>query len=219
MSTKIQNLFDIKKTQIELVRDRGYVISPVEEGLLTATLEQFQAYLQTLKQANPNSTDRVRLSRSYIAGNKILAVFFISTTEQDQKQIPSGVITDIVNLAIEKRFAELLLIIDKPLSTRGNEVLQTLTTTTSQIFFDSDLVYNPTKSVDVPRHEPLTREQAALKLQEWRVDISKLLIFESSDPIVKYYGWPPGTIVRVHRNDNSVNTLSAESINYRVVIK
>jgi DNA-directed RNA polymerase subunit H (RpoH/RPB5) len=221
MATKIQNLFDIKKTQIELVRDRGYVITPEEEGLLTATFEQFQSYMQTLKQTIPNSTDRARLSRSYAnpSNTKNMAVFFISKTDQSQKQIPSEVITVIVNRAIESRLTELLLIADIVLSTRGNELLQNLTMTKWQIFFDHDLVYNPTKSVDVPHHEPLTPEQAAIKLREWRADISRLLIFESSDPIVKYYGWSPGTIIRVYRDDNNVNTLAAKSINYRVVIK
>ena len=221
MASKIRNLFDIKKTQIQLVRDRGYVISPEEEALLTATSDQFSAYMQTLRQAYPNFTDRTRLSRSYInaAGTKSMAVFFIARTEQTQKQIPSEIMRSIVNTVIESRSTELLLVVDVPLSTHGNELLQTLTLTKWQVFFDSDLVYNPTESVDVPRHELLTPEQAAAKLQEWKVDISKLLISESSESIVKYYGWPPGSIIRIHRNDSSVNSLGSESLNYRVVIK
>lgn len=221
MTTKIQNLFDIKKTQIQLVRDRGYVISQAEEALLTATLDQFGAHLQVLRQANPNFSDRTRLSQEYInaAGTKKLAVFFITRTEQTQKQIPSEIMTGIINKANELRLTELLLVTDLPLSTRANEILHTLTLTRWQVFFDSDLVYNPSESVDVPRHELLTPEQAAAKLQEWKIDISKMLINDSSEAIVKYYGWPPGSIIRVHRNDNSVNSLASESINYRVVIK
>ena len=220
MSNKIQNLFDIKRTQIELVRDRGYIIPDREQEILNGTLENFNDYLQELRRSYPNFTDRARLLQSYVnALGKRMVVFFVTKTEPTQKQIPSELITGIVSQTIEYRFDELIIIIDAQLSPRGNEILNTLTGTKWQVFFDSDLTYNPTLSVDVPRHELLSAEAVSAKLVEWKVDISKLLIYESSDPIVKYYGWPAGSVVRVIRKDNSVNTLAAETINYRVINK
>lgn len=220
MSNKIQNLFDIKRTQIELVRDRGYIVPDGEQELLNGTLENFTNYLQELRRLYPNFTDRVRLRQSYVnAAGKQMAVFFVARTEPTQKQIPAELITTIVSQTIAYRFDELIIIIDALLSPKGNETLETLTGTKWQVFFDSDLTYNPTLSVDVPHHELLSAETVSAKLAEWKIDISKLLIYESSDPIVKYYGWSTGSVVRVIRKDNSVNTLSAESINYRVVNK
>ena len=189
MSNKIQNLFDIKRTQIELVRDRGYIIPDREQEILNGTLENFNDYLQELRRSYPNFTDRARLLQSYVnALGKRMVVFFVTKTEPTQKQIPSELITGIVSQTIEYRFDELIIIIDAQLSPRGNEILNTLTGTKWQVFFDSDLTYNPTLSVDVPRHELLSAEAVSAKLVEWKVDISKLLIYESSDPIVKYYG-------------------------------
>lgn len=43
MAAKYQKMLDIKRTQLELVRDRGYDITR-ESNLLTGTLEQFYKY-------------------------------------------------------------------------------------------------------------------------------------------------------------------------------
>ena len=220
MANKIQNLFDIKRTQIELVRDRGYIIPPVEQQILNGTLEEFDTYLQVLRAEYPNFTDRIRLRQFYVNPvGKTMAVFLIERTSANQKQIPSELIAGVVSQAIQYLFSEMLIIINRQLSPPGNVILKTLTSTRWQVFFDSDLTYNPTLSVDVPQHELLSAEVLNAKLTEWKIDISKLLIYESTDPIVKYYGWLPGNVVRVIRKDNSVNTLSGESINYRVINK
>jgi len=219
----VQKLFDIKKTQIEMVRDRGYDIHPVEAALLHATLQQFASHLEFLAADSPGQSRRSLLSSFYRGKNadgteKRLLAFFGGKTDPSQTQIPKDVTNYFASLCKEKKFHEAIFIVGFELSTESKDILAKLTTTSWQVFHDSDLTYNPTSSIDTPRHELLSPEVARAKLIEMKVELSKLLILRSDDPIVKYYGWHVGSLIMIHRNDKSVSILAPKSINYRVVV-
>ena len=218
----MQRLFDIKKTQLQMVRDRGYDISPEEEVILTIDVYNFANYITGLAVANPRATARSLLSRSYMAtlpdGSTRSMLVYYGGKSDPQKQVSAEVVRDFIGLVQRYRINEAILIVDAALSSTGEKELSALTLTKWQVFFDSDLTYNPTRHVDTPRHELLSPEDAQTKLRELRVDLSKLLILKVSDPVVKYYGWTAGNLIRVHRDDQAVSILSPKSINYRVIV-
>lgn len=219
----MQRLFDIKKTQLELVRDRGYEISPEEANIFNMTLEQFVLYLNDLTVTGKRSV-RSSLSRTYEGkdnnGNivKSMLVYYGGKTNPTQKQVSADIVRDFINLSQQYNITEAILIVDAPLSSTGNTALADLKSTKWQIFYDSELVYNPTTHIDTPYHELLSPEEAKLKLVELKVDISKLLILRADDAIVRYYGWSAGGIVRIHRDDQYISILAPKSINYRVIV-
>lgn len=219
----MQRLFDIKKTQLEMVRDRGYTIFPAEEPILGMSISDFINYMGLLAKATPNVPLRSLLSRTYEAvlpdgTKKTILVYYGGKTNMQQKQVSADVAREFISLIQKYGISEAVLIVDAPLSSTGENELARLKLTKWQIFFDQDLTYNPVRHVDTPRHELLSPEAAELKLRELRVDRSKLLIIKIDDPVIRYYGWTSGGIVRVHRNDESVSILSPKSINYRVIV-
>ena len=218
----MQRLFDIKKTQLEMVRDRGYDITN-EEAILTMTLEQFIGYISGLA-TQMNTPIRGALSRMYISRqkyddvNRNMLVYYGGKTNPQQKQVSADVVRQFIALIQSYRVFEAVIIVDAPLSSTGNDELSALKLVRWQVFFDSDLTYNPINHVDTPWHELLPEAVAIAKLREMKVDVSKLLIIKTDDPVVRYYGWPPGGIICTHRDDSAVSVLAPKSINYRVII-
>ncbi len=58
-------LFAVKKTQLELVTDRGYIIPPTEMSYSNMTLQDFEAFVAALQSKKKN----IRDSLSYIYDN------------------------------------------------------------------------------------------------------------------------------------------------------
>lgn len=219
----MQRLFDIKKTQIEMTIDRGYIVSPEEEAILTMNLNQFINYVAQLMTTNPQASMRSTLSRFYegqteTGERKSMLAYYGGKTTAQQKQVSADVARQFINNIKKYGITEGVLIIDAPLSSTGQTELNILPPGKRQVFFDSELTYNPTKHVDTPRHELLSPTAANAKLRQLGVNRSGLLIIKSSDPIVRYYGWLAGGIVKIHRVDDVISVLAPESINYRVII-
>jgi DNA-directed RNA polymerase subunit H (RpoH/RPB5) len=219
----MQRLFDIKKTQLQMVRDRGYEISQDELSILNTNLEGFTIYINHLAASNPRSSVRSLLSRSYVSklpngSTKSMLVYYGGKSNPQQKQVSADVVREFIGLIQRYAISEAILIIDAPLSSTGDNELNALTLTKWQVFFDSELTYNTTLHVDTPRHELLSPEETKLKLQELRADLSRLLILKATDPVVRYYGWLPGSLVRIYRDDQTIGILCPKSINYRVIV-
>lgn len=213
----MQRLLNIKQTQLQLVADRGYDISH-ERSILDMTTGAFQHYLET--NTDVAGRGRAGLSRIYYTPDQSrrMLVYYGSRTSPDQKQIPSDVIKEFVMLIQRYGINEAILIVDVQISTTGNGILNDLTLTQWQVFHDDQLTYNPTHHIMTPRHELIPREEESQLLRDMRADKSQLTIIQSTDPIVKYYGWQVGGIVRIYRDDISISILANKTINYRVIV-
>lgn len=222
----MQRLFDIKRTQLEMVRDRGYDITP-EEVILTMTLEQYVHYVNEQLPQNGGSV-RAALSRSYLSiqtydGIKRAMLVYYGSSQKKKnepgKKVSIDVARQFINLIQRYAIYDAILIADGPLGSKAATELNKITRQKWQVFDESDLTYNPTKHVDTPYHELLSPKEAQAKLREMRTDVSKLLLIKTTDPIVRYYGWPRGGLVRIHRDDSAVSILAPKSINYRIIVE
>lgn len=74
-----------------------------------------------------------------------------------------------------------------------------------QIFKDEDLQTNVTKHVMVPKYE----------LVENYNDVKKMQILKKYDPVVMYYNWPRGSIIKSTRED--ITMLSGDAIEFNIV--
>jgi len=218
----INRLHSIKITQLQMVRDRGYDIGP-EAAILEMSVRDFSNYIVSLT-SQSNQSIRGALSRSYLSINEIngakrsMLVYYGGKTDPQQKQIPAATVREFIRLIQHYGIGEAILIVDSQISSIGTDELRDLKLVKVQVFNDSELTYNATEHIDTPLHVLLTPEEATAKLIEMKIDISKALIIRSEDPIVRYYGWPVGGLVRVHRKDRYVSILSENSINYRVIV-
>lgn len=219
MSGKIQRMFDIKRTQLELVRDRGYDITR-ESTFLNCNVEEFYIYFkrQSEQQKVPIWT---LLSADYYTTDdnpKRMVAFYATKIKPDGKKIPISVIKLFVDQITRFSCHEAILIIDQPLSSSSAKTLQAVTDVKWQVFYDTDLTYSPIKHVDVPVHRLLSPEEAEAKLREMKTQATHVPYIKVTDPVIRYYNWPIGGLVKIERDDFSVSILSPKSINYRLII-
>lgn len=224
-----QNLFDVKKTQIQLARDRGYEISEDEENVLNSDEYSYNTYLRALISFKKVTSIRAALTTHYVnpSKNRNFLVYYV--TKGSGSQISSDVIREFVNIITNKvapytniNFDEALIITDAKLSTTSANHLMELENKTDfkfQIFFEEDLTYNPTRRIETPRHERLSQEEKEEVLKNLKCTASMLPIIREEDKVVKYYGWSRGDLIRIHRNDISLSVLNPKSINYRIVVR
>ena len=199
-------LFAVKKTQLELVTDRGYIIPPTEMSYSHMTLQDFEAFVAALQSKKKN----IRDSLSYIYDNadmtERLLVYYAS--KENKNRVSTETIGNFIALVEGEQNksgkpTSSILIIDASLSPQANDALVN-SQIKVQIYDESDLTYNVTHHVDVPKHVLLSDEEMAEKLKELRLPASKVGIILSTDPVVRYYGWPPGGMVKIHRSDGTL---------------
>jgi DNA-directed RNA polymerases I, II, and III subunit RPABC1 len=216
----MQRLFDVKKTQLQMTNDRGYAIPPQEAAIMTMDLRGFQTYLGTTK--IPGKRERQLLSGVYSKigadGRETRLVVSFAAKDESTTMVSTAIVSAFANSVKQQENAgvavESIFIVDSKLTNEASKLI----IFKCQVFLESDLTYNPTKHVDTPKHELLTPEEKAKVLSDLRVDITKLLLIRADDPIVLYYGWSVGDVIRIRRNDRQVSVLAPESINYRVVV-
>ena len=239
----ISRLSSVKTTQLQLVRDRGYDISE-EINLLNATQEDFIQLISNPKNIrsslnhiyeHPTETfsiiqhDKEGKIEFDKEGNKKtktikknILVFYLGTTKEQINK--NDIVEYLAQLKLARLkslgFFESLLILNVPLSKIANDELQEKLLNKNvrvQVFLESELTYNPTLSNETPRHVALTESEKKFKLR-LKIGYGGLQIINKNDPIAKYYGWTPGTIVKIYRDDSDLHTINDESLNYRIVM-
>ena len=81
-----------------------------------------------------------------------------------------------------------------------------------ETFLSKELVNNITKHDLVPRHVWLTNDYKEKFIKDFKIKEKNLPRILKSDPIVRYYGCNVGTLIKIYRYDDSIN-----SITYRIV--
>lgn len=219
----MQRLLDIKTTQLEMVQDRGYNLSPKEAEILGMDVDRFTKYIEGISDPRSKKIWSV-LSNIYTApnpdGSQKIIVIFYAGRDDNKKQIAGDTIKTFIDVVRTQNAHEAVLIADAILATEGSKQLRTiLPPEKRQIFYDQELTYNPIRHVDTPKHELLPDPEAIQVLEELKVDKQNLLIIKADDIVVRYYGWKPCGIVKVLRYDYSISILTPHSINYRVIIE
>lgn len=217
----MQRLQDIYNTVIQMVSDRGYDVTE-RSNLVNAGYDVFSDAVENfMNEDNKNKNPYKFLSHRYLSADgekRVMLVYYGGSTSKSTKKISVDTATFFVNECNKTKAYEAIFIVNMDLSPHANNKLTDVINTRIQVFHESDLTFNPTLHVDVPKHELLSPEEARAVLESMKVDPSKLLLIRQSDPIVRYYGWAPGGIVRIYRDDSSISILSQKSINYRKIV-
>lgn len=83
-----------------------------------------------------------------------------------------------------------------------------------EIFRDTELAFNVTKHVLVPKHERISEQEKNELLKQLRVRGNNLPFIKIDDPVSKYMGLKKGDVVRIHRNSQ----ISENSTYYRICV-
>ena len=203
---EISRMFRVRRTVLEMLRDRGYYISETEEDL-GLTLPQFRAtwgqhlsrdQLTTLKQHSTQLEDRIYVFYPN-DGGKALGVKSI-------KQYAEQMEGDNIHKAI--------LILRKGLTSYGQRAVKQLQRYRIEYFLENELLVNITHHELVPRHEVLDEKDKKELLNRYKLKEAQLPRIMKTDPIARYYGLELRQVFKITRPSET----AGRYVTYRICV-
>lgn len=207
----LSRILKTKKTQIEMVSDRGFTIPSEEKLIYEMTLTEF---IEKNKDKGIRSLNRL-LSKTYHEGDRKLFVNFMNSFS---KTLGVSDIRGYLKYCELEKIKEGIIISNVPLSSSATNSLKEVYTVNTQVFLQESLLYNPTKHIFVPKHSALSKEEGAELLAKLRTKRENLPILKKMDPIARYYDFKSGQIIKIERKNFVFDTIVEDSIFYRIVL-
>lgn len=239
------SLFKVLRTQIQMVSDRGYILDDNDKAWLQydPTIEEhvtvFINYYRSLI-ADNKTPFRQALNKVYIKGKEgnphpppgdELLVYYASP-EAGHHTIGIGPVKTIIADTLKiKQLGWLIIISESEFTPEAIKELAKIKTFPIQHFLDVSLMYNATHHYLVPKHIPLSEEEIVAFERKTGIRRRQLPILRYGDlqsraiekkkkvldPIVSYYGFRPGQVIRVERQNFITETLVYQTIAHRIV--
>lgn len=217
----------VKKTQVEMVRDRGFEIPENELFFLEdPTLENFKAYLEEKDSSSERGDSQSNLlgdllSETYVSGSRVLGVYYLIPQSSGNSVSPTLVfVTAVLNLARSAKMTEVMLISVKKLSSKSKKLLDNKFHTFDilQAFTYDELCYNVTKYYMTPPHTLLRGEDLERNFPGNLVEmIPRLPVMSTEDPVARYYAAVRGDVFKIERFLPGIPAMAASTLAYRRV--
>lgn len=222
----IYKIFITKRTQVEMIGDRGYLVPEDEIAMflehpnaLQPTPELFMEFVQRYIPEGGKTFAREEMSHTYKDENdKSIYVYFAPQIIKD-KQGVSVVSTFIENLT-EVGADVGIIITNEGFTPDAKKLLDALTKPIIQVFYDFQLYANPTYHNLVPKHTKLSEDQRRILLTKYKIQPRQITGMSMEDPITRYYGWLPNDLIKIDRiNISTTKTMIRSSTAYRIVTR
>ncbi|KAJ4977844.1 hypothetical protein NE237_008624 [Protea cynaroides] len=199
-----EKLFRVRKTVMESLKDRGYVVADSE---IEMTEEQFlQKYGENFKRKD------LDFSRSkHVNPLDKICVFFVD--ENDVLGIKQ--LEAYVDRMKEASVSRAMLILAQAPSQMAKRVIESRTLTCHvEYFLDQELMFNVTKHDMVPKHQLLTADEVKILVDQYHLTLSQLPQIQVTDPVARYLGVMPGQVLKISRPSET----AGKYVTYRVVV-
>jgi DNA-directed RNA polymerases I, II, and III subunit RPABC1 len=193
---EISRLFRIRRTILELLRDRGYLVLNNDQDM-DQPREEFASRfiagngsretLTMLRQKEDDPSDQIYVFFPEEAKGKSVGVKPISAKAERME-------TDGINRAI--------LVLQTGLTPHAKQAIESLSAGEKfrmEVFFENELLVNITRHVLVPEHQVLSLKEKQALLRRYKLKESQLPRIQRSDPIARYYGLTHGSVVKITR--------------------
>jgi DNA-directed RNA polymerases I, II, and III subunit RPABC1 len=191
-------LFKIRKTVLEMVSDRKYIIPPNEN----IDLEEF-----IIKFNNKNMDIHIFDENK---GN--IYIHFHNEPKSIAKSDLKSFVSSIVQKYEDENIKIIILLKEKGNGSILKELFKEEYKNV-EIFMNKNMIFNITHHEYVPKHIMLSNEEELEVLEKYNLTKNKLPKIIKTDPIVKYYGMKSDQICKIIRKSPEVG----ESIYYRLV--
>jgi DNA-directed RNA polymerase subunit H (RpoH/RPB5) len=215
-NSEISTLFKIKKTQLKMLRTRGYDISR-EVHILSWNVNNFSnVYIDFAK--SQNMTVRSSLTQIYNENPTFnlpkLCVYYADMSSKTT--FGKDDFRNFIEFLDRYEVRNGILITSKPLSPDAKKHKKKLSAYSIQVFLDQEITIDPTEHVQVPKHEICSEQERLSITSRPNFDNKDSIIIQPSDIIVRYLGAKKGQMIKVHRI-NMINGMVMKYIVYRTV--
>ncbi|KAK4414537.1 DNA-directed RNA polymerase V subunitC [Sesamum alatum] len=187
-SVESRRYYLARRTLMEMLRDRGYVVANMETELCHSLADFGEVF------GDKPETERLRViaCRASDPSRKIVAIF-CETFEIIRKRYIVGIVSQIVNKGTLDR---VILILQSKINFHAQKVLDEYPVKV-ETFPISDLLVNTTKHLQATKHEILTPEEKEKLMKKHSIEDKQLPRMLESDAIAKYYGLEKAQVVKV----------------------
>ncbi|KDD73219.1 RNA polymerase Rpb5 [Helicosporidium sp. ATCC 50920] len=184
----LSRLFNIRKTCLELLRDRNYLISQDDFDM---SLDQFRDKFGE----EPRKEDLTLLAPKQDDPTDQLFIFF-----PEEAKVGVKTIKLLAERMRQEGVQRAIMVVAVNMTPFAKQCLQEMQPKYFiELFKEEELLINITKHVLVPEHRTLTAEEKKTLLARYKVSETQLPRIQFSDPVARYYGVQRGQVVRIVR--------------------
>jgi len=206
---EVLTIFRIRKTVLQMLRDRGYVVFDSKDDL-ELSRQKFEEKFVKINQIIRNSLE-IKRPKWNSPSQRILVVFV--KREKDKSTIGVKCIRSYCERIKQDNFHKAILILHGKLTPHAKQAISAINSLVDRIeyFNESELIINITEHCLVPRHEVLLREDCKKLLEKYSIKENQLPRINKNDPIARYLGVEKNQIVKIIRTSET----SGRYITYR----
>ena len=190
-------------------------IKNIKAEIRQRKLENKQLFIERVTDEAIKKEQSVRQVLTKIYENEYgdhILVYYIDS----HKSIGIDALSGMINYMEEKNVTHAIAIIPRKMTSDAGKKIQGLPALTIEVFLESELVYNPTKHILVPKHYALSGEQFDKFYQQNKSELDKYPMLQTQDIISRYYGFKNGTIVGIH-NINFLESIIKKYLSIKLV--